>query len=166
MTLSIDGDHTPKTLLGDGKVSFTFPEISPDGRWIAYVSNESGREEVYVQSYPGLGGRTQVSSSGGRAPAWSKNGRELFYTTTTADARLAMMSVPIVTSPALAIGVPQQLFEGPYFSQQVTRGYDMTSDGQRFFMTQMRERQPVRTRELILVQNWTRELDGQGPPRR
>jgi hypothetical protein len=77
-----------------------------------------------------------------------------------------MMSVPIVTSPALKVGVPQQLFEGPYFTHQITRGYDVTSDGQRFFMTQTRERQPVRTRELVLVQNWTRELAGGGPSRR
>jgi serine/threonine-protein kinase len=159
MTLSIDGDHTSKRLLGDGKLGFLYPEISPDGKWIAYVANESGSEpEVYVRSYPALGDRTQVSQLGGRAPAWSRNGRELFYTRALASGRLAMMSVPIVTSPVLSIGVPQQLFEGPYFAHQINRGYDVTSDGQQFFMTQTRERQAVRTRELVLVQNWTREL--------
>jgi serine/threonine-protein kinase len=166
MTLSIDGDHTSKMLLGDGKVRFTYPEISPDGKWIAYVSNESGREEVYVRSYPALDDRSQVSNSGGRAPAWSRKTGELFFTSTVPNAPLAMMSVPIVTSPGLKVGLPQQLFAGPYFTHQISRGYDVSSDGQRFFMTQVRERPPVRTRELVLVQNWTRELDGQGPPRR
>ena len=56
-----------------------FPAVSPDGRWIAYRSNESGRFEVYVRPFPGPGGKTQISNAGGTVPVWSRNGRELFF---------------------------------------------------------------------------------------
>src|SRR5262249_9863544 len=81
--------------------------ISPDGKWVAYVSNESGRDEVYVTSYPGPGGKSAIST-GGNQPVWGRNG-ELFYRN-----RTQMMAVPISTSPMLKIGEPKLLFDG-YF---------------------------------------------------
>ena len=85
------------------------PRFSPDGRWLAYVSDESGRYEVYVQPYPGPGGKWQISTDGGTEPAWNRNGRELFYR--SGD---KMMAVDIATQPSFAAGKPRMLFEGPY----------------------------------------------------
>ena len=85
------------------------PEFSPDGRWIAYVSNESGRFEIYVQPYPGPGGKWQISTDGGPEPVWNRNGREFFYR--SGD---KMMAVEITTQPSFVAGRPRMLFEGPY----------------------------------------------------
>ena len=85
------------------------PRFSPDGRWLAYVSDESGRYEIYVQPYPGPGGKWQISTEGGTEPVWNPNGRELFYR--SGD---KMMAVDIATQPGFAAGKPRMLFEGPY----------------------------------------------------
>ena len=164
MTLSMDGDRTPKPLLG-GKGIFTYPEVSPDGQWLAYVSNESGREEVYIQAFPSLGRRMPVSTNGGRAPAWTRDGRELVYTAGS-DGQLQMFSVAVTTSPTLTLGTPQLLFAGRYFSQALSRGYDVTADGERFYLTRLKDRPPVRTQRVVLVQNWTEELKRQVPAAR
>jgi Tol biopolymer transport system component len=97
-----------------------YPDLSPDGRWLAYVSNESGRDEVYVQPYPGPGGRQQISIDGGATPAWSRNGKELFYLSPTGDIeRVAadrMMVVDVTTGPRFSVGTPRMLFETPLAS--------------------------------------------------
>ena len=85
------------------------PRFSPDGRWLAYISDESGRYEIYVQPYPGPGGKWQISTEGGTEPVWNPNGRELFYR--SGD---KMMAVDIATQPSFAAGKPRMLFEGPY----------------------------------------------------
>jgi eukaryotic-like serine/threonine-protein kinase len=85
------------------------PRFSPDGRWLAYVSDESDRWEIYVQPYPGPGGKWQISTDGGTEPVWNPNGRELFYR--SGD---KMMAVDIATQPGFAAGRPRVLFEGPY----------------------------------------------------
>jgi hypothetical protein len=166
MTLSTDGDRTPKLLLGGGKLSFNYPDPSPDGKWLAYVSNESGRDEVYLQAFPSLGRRVQASTTGGRAPAWTRSGRELFYTATRPDGQLQMLSVAVTTSPTFALGKPQLMFEGSYFSGALSRGYDVRADGERFFLTRLKDRPPVRTQRIVLVQHWTEELERQVPARR
>ena len=84
------------------------PRFSPDGHWLAYISNESGRFEVYVQPYPGPGGKWQISTEGGTEPVWNRNGRELFYR--SGD---KMMSVNIATVPGFTAGKPHMLFQGP-----------------------------------------------------
>ena len=70
-----------KTPLLHGKADEYYPDVSPDGHWIVHALNESGKNEVYVQPFPDLGSRHQISTDGGTAPAWSRDGRELFYTT-------------------------------------------------------------------------------------
>ena len=160
MALALNGDRRPRAVL-ESKFSVTYPEFSPDGRWLAYVSGESGRSEVYVQPYPGPGPRRQVSINGGTAPAWSRNGRELFYTSGTTG-QIRMMTVPITLAP-FTFGTPRMLFEGTFSLQATTRGYDVTADGQRFFLTQSKERPPVRPTHLVLVQNWLEELKQRVP---
>ncbi|MDR3722704.1 MAG: protein kinase [Candidatus Acidoferrales bacterium] len=83
------------------------PEFSPDGRWLAYVSDESGRFEIYVQPYPGPGGKWQISTDGGTEPVWNRNGRELFYR--SGD---KMMAAAVATQPSFFAGKPRMLFEG------------------------------------------------------
>ncbi len=112
------------------------PQFSPDGRWLAYASDESGLYEIYVQPYPGPGGKWQISTDGGREPRWNRNGRELFY-------RIGrkMMAVEISTQPTFSAGTPKTLFEGEYrLLQTSTPNYDVTADGQRFLMLKPSER--------------------------
>ena len=91
------------------------PRFSPDGHWLAYISDESGRYEIYVQPYPGPGGKWQISTEGGTEPVWNRNGRELFYR--SGD---KMMAVDIATQPSFAAGKPRMLFEGPYVPTPAT----------------------------------------------
>ena len=86
------------------------PHFSADGRWLAYISDESGRYEVYVQPYPGPGGKRQISTEGGTEPVWSRNGQELFY-----RSGKKMMAVEITTQPSFAFGSPRMLFEGEQY---------------------------------------------------
>jgi hypothetical protein len=107
--------------------------FSPDGRWIAYVSNESGADEVYVQPFPLSGGRWQISTGGGTVPRWRQDGRELFYV--GADRNL--MAVPVRTAGAsLEPGIPNRLFPIPLFSGVVIRDeYAPSADGTRFLVS-------------------------------
>jgi Tol biopolymer transport system component len=106
------------------------PKISPDGRWIAYVSDETGREEVYVQSLGGSGGKYQVSTDGGFGPLWARNGHELFYRKDT-----KVMAVTVTTNPSFAASTPRTLFEGTYDIHPRREGvWDIMPDGQHFLM--------------------------------
>jgi Periplasmic component of the Tol biopolymer transport system len=161
MVMPLTGDRRPRPLV-QTRFGDAYPDLSPDGRWLAYSSDESGRNEVYVQPYPGPGPRQAVSANGGTGPAWSHDGRELFYTTTQAFGGQAtltrMMAVPVTLQPTFTAGAPRQLFEGRYGATQGIRSYDVTADGRRFLMVQQKERPPVAAAEMILVQNWIEEV--------
>ena len=105
------------------------PRISPDGRWLAYVSNESGRGEVYVRALSGGGGRVPVSSGGGGEPLWSPDGTRLFYRD---DAKL--IAATIATAPSLAVTARETLFEGPYATDPYHPNYAVAPDGRSFVM--------------------------------
>ena len=156
-----------KTPLLHGKADEQYPDISPDGRWIAYASNESGKNEVYVQPFPDLGSRHQISTDGGTAPTWSRDGRELFYTTTETFGGQAsltrMMAVTVATAPSFVASPPRLLFEGRYGASAQVRPYDVSRDGQRFLMVKQKERAPVSASQMILVQNWLDELNARVP---
>jgi eukaryotic-like serine/threonine-protein kinase len=160
------GTHHRTPLL-HGKADEYYPDISPDGHWIAYVSNESGKNEVYVQPFPALGSRHQISTDGGTAPAWSRNGRELFYTTTaTAGGQASvtrMMAVAVTAAPSFVASPPRLLFEGRYGATAIVRPYDVSPDGQRFLMVKQKERTPISASQMILVQNWFEELKARVP---
>jgi len=129
--------------------------FSPDGHWLAYVSGESGRFEIYVQSYPGPGGKYQVSTEGGTEPVWNRNGRELFYR--SGD---KMMAVGIATQPNFAAGTPRMLFRGTYTpSPAGFPNYDVSADGQRFLMVKPAEQSSSSSlTQIVVVQNWFEEL--------
>jgi eukaryotic-like serine/threonine-protein kinase len=142
------------------------PEFSPDGRWLAYVSNESGQHEVYVQPYPGPGERHLISTGGGSQPAWSRNGRELFYVQQPAAAATAtLVSVAIAKGPAFRAGTPQPVFANPDLATAWGRSYDVSLDGSKFVMTLGKTPlQKPAPAQMILVQNWFEELKRLVPP--
>jgi serine/threonine protein kinase len=122
--LSIEGDHKWNLLLHQ-KYNENQPQVSPDRRWMAYVSNESGKNEVYVRPYPEVDKeRSQVSTSGGTNPLWSSDGRELFYVGSG-----SIMAVSIKTEPTFILGTPTPLFPNVYEG-----GWDIWPDGKRFLM--------------------------------
>jgi Tol biopolymer transport system component len=135
------------------------PQFSPDGRWLAYISDESGRFEVYVQPYPGPGGKWQISTEGGREPVWNHNGRELFYR--SGD---KMMAVDIVTQPGFTAGKPRTLFEGQYQPTAATfPNYDVSLDGQRFLMLKPVDQAQASPTQINVVLNWFEELKQKVP---
>jgi Tol biopolymer transport system component len=118
--------------------------LSPDGRWMAYASNESGHSEIYVEPVPGPGGRRQISSEGGEQPRWVRNGREIVYRNGT-----KMMSVPVQVRPDLQIGKPIELFDRKFDRGAAVSAYDVTSDGQTFVMTRSERDNPTDIRVVI-----------------
>ena len=166
MVMPPSGDRQPRPLI-QTRFSDAYPDLSPDGRWLAYASNESNRPEVYVQPYPGPGPRQQVSVNGGTGPAWSRDGRELFYSTTPAfggqAAMTKMMAVPVTLRPTLTFGTAREIFAGRYGASAGTRPYDVTADGRQFLMVQQKERPAIDAAEMILVQNWLEDVKARVP---
>jgi Tol biopolymer transport system component len=126
--------------------------VSPDGRWIAYTSDESGTPEVYIQQFPGPGERIAVSAGGGAQPAWRRDGRELFYV----DLDRRLMSVPMETGLHIIAGKPRPLFELPSYGFDIFYGvrnvYDVAPDGDRFLVLTRDEREAS---SLTVVTNFT-----------
>jgi Tol biopolymer transport system component len=135
----------------------TAPEFSPDGRWLAYASDESGRYEIYVQPYPGPGGKWQISLDGGTEPRWARNG-EIFYRSGS-----KMMVVETATRGGFSAEKPKMLFEGRYMPTLATiTNYDVTPDGQRFLMIKASEEKTSAT-QINVVLNWFEELKQKVP---
>jgi hypothetical protein len=127
-----------------------FPALSPDGRWLAYGSNESGTPEIYVRPFPATAtAKWQVSTAGGRWPRWAASGRELFYVNGKGD----MVSAEIRPGTALAVGEQRVLFStAPYAPGSGIHGYAVTADGRRFMM--MQEGEPLQQSELVVAEGW------------
>lgn len=126
--------------------------FSPDGNWLAYVSDESGEDEVYLRGFPSHDGMTAVSSGGGREPVWSADGSELYY-----RAQEWVMAVAVSTSPTLTLGTPRRLFEAPFDEAGAPyANYDITRDGDGFIM--IRSDEEVSASTLVVVLNWVDEL--------
>ncbi len=149
------GDITPlvRSMFAEG-----LGELSPDGQWLAYQSNESGQDQIYVHPFPNVGGgRWQISPSGGTKPVWARNGRELFYL----ESGGALVTVSIQTQPSFSAGNPNKLFDAPYFSAVNMRSYDATPDGRRFLFikdTAGAAATDAPSPSIVVVQNWTEEL--------
>jgi Tol biopolymer transport system component len=131
--------------------------LSPDGRWVVYNSDESGKEEVYIQSFPAAGAKVQVSSKGGDQPAWARNGKSVFY-----RGENAIQEVSFESSPRLAVGKPRVLFPDHFESPQVGghTGYDVFPDG-RFLMIQSpdaRLSSGAAHYDFVFVFNWFEEV--------
>ncbi len=157
LVLPLEGERKPQVFL---RTPFfeVFPVFSPDGRWVAYTSNESGRLEIYVRPYPGPGGKWQISDAGTTSgPRWSPDGRKLYY---RADER--MMVVPVSTgSAAFQAGKPRVLFDKRFLQIGPFPSYDLAPDGQRFVMlaTRSTEEEGAASRtHLHFVFNWFAEV--------
>ena len=127
--------------------------LSPDGRFLAFQSNESGRHEIYVQEFPEARSKWQVSTSGGREPSWRKDGRELYYR--SADARL--MAVPVETGASFTAGTPQPLFQARFAPVIARSLYRPSPDGQRFLVTAVGSGDV--TPPAVVVLNWAAALE-------
>ena len=147
-------DHKTQIFL-QTKFNEGAPQFSPDGRWLAYSSDEAGRFEIYVVPYPGPGGKWQISSDGGREPLWNRNGRELFFRNGN-----KMMAAPIDTQHGFSAGTPKMLFQGQYVTlSNSTPNYDVTSDGQKFLML----KSTIQPTQINVIVNWFEELKQKVP---
>lgn len=153
--LPLFGDRKPVPFL-QTEFNETHAQFSPDGRWVAYVSDESGRAEVYVQSFPVSGGKWQVSTTGGDQPQWRRDGRELFYV--TPDKRL--MAAAVTPGASFEAGAPATLFATriPTTSSIDDRNsFVPAADGQRFLVNNLVEE--GNTQPITLVLNWAAGLN-------
>ena len=146
--LPLAGDRKPfpflRTPFDEGPALF-----SPDGRWIAYNSDETGRNEIYVAPFPGPGGKWQVSSDGGSNPRWRRDGTELFYV--SPDQKV--MAVGVRAGPGFKSAAPVPLFAARFLNHLY---YDVSADGQRFLVETEVPEEPT---PLTLVVNWTAGLE-------
>ncbi len=150
-TLPLDGTGKPTLLLRSELGDVNYPRIAPNGRWLAYTSNESGRNEVYLTPYPAVtSARRQVSAEGGGAPRWTRAGRELVY-------RNGRQMMAVSVDPLSGqLGAPTELFHGAFELDGNSNTYDVTADGARFLM--LRRAAGAEPRQVIIVTNWFDEL--------
>jgi serine/threonine-protein kinase len=149
---SVEGERTTEPVIATPQYDESNAIFSPNGGWIAFTSNRSGRHEVYVKPFPGEGGVQQISADGGLEPVWAQNGKELFYR----NGR-EMISVLVQTGATFKAEKPRLLFEGSYsynFTGK-TSNYDVTPDGQRFLMVEEAEEGQT---QIQVVLNWFEEL--------
>jgi eukaryotic-like serine/threonine-protein kinase len=150
--LPLFGDRQPFPV-ANTRFAESLGAFSPDGRWIAYVSDDTGQPNVYVQPFQRVGGRQRISLNGGRNPRWSRNSQELFYL----DADGAMTAVSITTTAdTITVGLPQTLF--PVGTLSVNQMFSVTSDGQRFLVN-ARPPNTASVSPLTVIVNWTSTLE-------
>jgi eukaryotic-like serine/threonine-protein kinase len=135
-----------------GPFSEMSPQFSPDGRWMAYASAESGRFEIYVQPFPAAGAKWQISTAGGSYPRWRRDGNEIFYVSPDNE----LMAVELTTAQGFAVGTPKPLFRTRIKSLDIGFQYDVAPDGNRFLINTVAEED--RADAVTVVQNWTAEL--------
>jgi len=151
--MSLSGEHKPSHLFEESDITRTFPQISPDGRRLAYISDESGREEVYVQPLHALNRKWRVSVEGGEEPRWSTDGHHLFFRHGN-----KMMAVNVQAKSMSKEEHAYVLFEGPYARSDYWTNYDVSSDGQHFVM--LKEEDEARQNQMLrVVLNWGEELE-------
>ena len=153
MTVDLHGDRHPHAFLQTPANEYG-PTFSPDGRWLAYGSDESGRQEIYVRPFPGPGGKWQISTDSGVEPVWSRDGRELFYR--NAD---KMMAAAVETAPTFSASKPRVLFE-QHFEKSIfpfEANYDVSPDGKRFLLVVPPAGETSPT-QVNVVLNWSDEL--------
>ena len=157
LELETNGDAPePTTFLSTPAVE-RVAKLSPDGRFLAYISDDSGRPEIYVRPFPDGAGKWQASVIGGTQPRWRSDGKELYYV----EGQGALMAVPVATEPGFTLGQPQQLFETP---DLVRLGgapqYDVSADGQRFITIAPVEDgdEEAAPPTIRVVENWYEEF--------
>ena len=170
-TRTLDSGGTERELwslsLEDGQTQSLYPgvgssgggAISPDGRWLAYWSDQTGQSEVYIQAYPSGGARTSVSIDGGDAPKWSPAGGELYFI-----AGPQMMAVEVETEGALRVGRPFELFDrSSYYRLSRFIQYDVAPDGRFLMIKRSQTRSDATVDHLVVIANWVEELKERVP---
>ncbi len=150
--LPTEGDRKPELVMNSSDRQ-RHGKLSPDGHWITYTADESGRREVFVQSFPDLGPKHRISIAGGGEPVWSPDGRQLFF-----RERDRMLVVDVDYAPAFSAGRPRVLFTGKYDAAPLTghQHYDISLDGKRFLM--IKHGEPAGPSAVQVVLNWSEEL--------
>ena len=153
--LGIEDESDTRPLL-DSRFDEQMARISPDGRYFAYVSNESGREEVYLQRFPELGDKRQISNAGGTQPIWSRDGRRILYRSDT-----HVMAVEVSSAPPLDVSAPEPLVEDTFMNEAGAHTfYDVMPDGKLIMLEADGARQGT---HVNVVVNWFQELEARVP---
>jgi len=156
-------DPKPEVFLG-GEFNAESADFSRDGRYVVYLSPETGQREIYIRPYPGPGGQHTVSVDGGREPVWVDSG-DVFYRSQSGE---KFFAVSVVTKPTLQIGQPVQIFQGPYYVPRTgspRAQFDVTPNGERFLLLASAsgtDTSEARSR-IVVVQNWFDELKRRVP---
>jgi eukaryotic-like serine/threonine-protein kinase len=169
MILPMDGDDASGWKPGKPTVFLASPfqeqeaAFSPDGHWLAYQSNESGRFEIYVRPFPGPGGKWQISTAGGIFPTWSRNGKELFYR--SADNKIMVASYK-ADGPAFQALKPQLWSDGQFtdFNGGAQRNFDLHPNGQGFAVLKASESPETKVDKVTFIFNFFDELRRIAPP--
>jgi eukaryotic-like serine/threonine-protein kinase len=157
MVLQPGVDGVPRPLLADPRLEETSPALSPDGRWLAYVSTETGRPEVYIRPFPNINAeRLQVSNSGGQSPVWGHKGDNLFYI----DGARNMMAAAVTFGPSVSAGNPRKLFhvEDSVFVAENRSAFEVMRDDRRFIMAREVGPESPAPSTFILVEHWFDEV--------
>jgi eukaryotic-like serine/threonine-protein kinase len=157
--VNVNGDRKADLLLHE-QYNEGNAAVSPDGQWLAYESNESGQNEIYVRPFPKVDdGRWQVSTGGGTRPGWARSGRELFYWQGPGK----IFSVSVQPGTNFVYGPAKVVVDGRYLAPQNGRPYDVSLDGERFVM--IKNAAPISSSptELVIVLNWLQELQQKVP---
>ena len=154
------GEETEKVLVSTPGLDW-YPQLSPDERFLVYTSDETGRDEVYVTTFPEANTRWQVSSEGGSWPRWRGDGKEILFAT-----RRAIWAVDVNTESGLSLGVPRELFkrESIDWSTRWPDSFDVTDDGQRFVIFRPVVEEDAEQPAIVVVQNWYEEFRGEAGP--
>jgi len=139
--------------------------LSPDGRWIAYVSNETGESEVYIRPFPNVDDdKLPISTDGGEEPRWSPDGTELFFLNQSDDGDTQILRVSVTGEATFSAGAPEVLFTGAYPFGAGRPNWDISSDGQRFLLLNLSQEGTATSTSLVVVENWFEELKRLAPP--
>ncbi|HET9363190.1 MAG TPA: hypothetical protein VFO58_25750, partial [Vicinamibacterales bacterium] len=148
--------QSPVEPLAETRFKGSMADFSPNGRYFAYQSEESGRSEIHIRPFPRVdNGLWQVSTAGGTRPVWARNGRELFYL----DASNALTAVPVdMSGSTINIGSPAKVFDTRYSEPNPSRHYDVSADGQRFLMLKATSEPNATPLSMVVVEHWFEEL--------
>ena len=159
------GERKPHLFI-ESRFQLWHPDLSPDGRWMAYVSNESGTYEVYVQPYPGPGEKVRVSTAGGIDPIWSAKGRELLYRSFAADGQQLFFSAAVRSAAPFRTDPARLMFQakpGEYSTTTPERSWDVSPDGKRFLLVKAAPITDKPVTAMHIVLNWAQELSRLAP---
>jgi Tol biopolymer transport system component len=154
------GERKPQLFI-ESRFELWHPDLSPDGRWMAYVSNESGTPEVYVQPYPGPGEKIRISPAGGMDPIWSAKGRELLYRGFAPDGQQLFFSAGVSSLAPFRTDPPKLMFQAKAFEYDTTvpeRSWDVSADGKRFLLVKPGPLTDKPVTAMHVVLNWAEEL--------